>query len=286
MKKLLISFFALVAAFAHANSPYATEIVASTNLSGDGMYNDPAAALGKPATQFLDFYGTGESSRVKLIEPAYWTTPEGRKTVVTIDEGDSLTVKFDHPVEDDPNNPYGLDFNVFGNDFFLGDGGFVGDSTNLNEFTVGGDAFPEPLKISVSPDNEHWYTYENGPYADSMMPTNAYKWDRAAATWTDQEMDFTRPINPALFGMDLTGRTAADILDLYDGAAGGVGFDLKESGFRAIQYIRVTGTSDFQGGEIDGFADVSPQAVPEPASLTALGLGAAALLRRRKGGRA
>ncbi|MFW5697573.1 MAG: PEP-CTERM sorting domain-containing protein [Fimbriimonadaceae bacterium] len=280
-------FTGLSLAFASVSiaSPFATEVVSSTGLPGDGLYNDPNSVLGKPTTLF----NSGSASnpdirRTKLAEGLFNTDPEGGKLITTIGEGQSVTVKFAQPVVDDPNNWYGLDFIVFGNAFFSAEG-VVDDDTNANTMKLGqsGAAFTEPVKVSVSQDNVNWYTFDDGPYADTLFPTNAYRWDRDAAAWTDQELDWTKPVDPSLTNADFGGITIADALDLYDGSAGGTGFDLAESGFASIQYIRVEGVSGFAGGEIDAFADVAP--VPEPATLAALGLGLAALARRRGGKR-
>lgn len=288
MKKTTIALLALTSAAAFADSPFATEVVSSTALPGTTLYNDPNSVLGKPTTKFNN--GTVASPdirRAKLIEAVFNTAPDGSKLITTFNRNaanpslnQSVTVKFDHHVENDANNPFGLDFIVFGNTFFTPSGGFTSDATNLNTTTLSGSSFDEPLQISVSPDNVNWYTYENGPYGDSLFPTNAYLWDRAGASWTDTEADFTKPLDPAITRATVAGKTAADVLDLYNGSGGGTAFDLAPTGFSFIQYIRVTGVTGFTGGEIDGFSDVAP--VPEPASLIALGLGAATFIRRRR----
>lgn len=287
MKHTPICLFTLIAlsGSAFADSPFATEVVASTNLPGTGLYDSPQAVLGKPSTVFKNLPGPGVSGngRVKLVEAAYNTDPSGNKLITTINKGQSVTVKFDHQVTNDPTNPFGLDFIVFGNAFFTSNG-FVSDASNMNTLKVTGGAFLEPLQISVSPDNVSWYTYASGPYGDSLFPTQAYRWDRTGAKWTDQEMDFTKPVNPSLTQSSFAGLTGADAIDLYNGSGGGTGFDLAPSGFSSIQYIRVTGVDGFAGGEIDAFADVAGTAapVPEPISFIALGLGVAAMVRRRR----
>ncbi len=75
-------------------------------------------------------------------------------------------------------------------------------------------------------------------------------------------MDFTKPVNPALGTLlnsgDTVSLSAADAIDLYDGSGGGTGFDLAESGFASIQYVKVEGLPDFDAGEVDAFSSVRP----------------------------
>jgi len=237
-------------------SPFATEVVvSSSDLTGTSTYNDPHAVLGKPATT-----AAGGNMRVKLVEPAYSVGPDKEKLITTLNQGSSIVVKFDHDVANDPNNPYGIDFLVFGNAFFVGQG-TVSDSTNMNTYMLTTGGFFENTKVSVSQDGTTWYTYDNGPYADSMFPTQAYQWDSVNQVWTDTEMDFTKPVNPALTLSDFEGKSAAAAIAKYNGSGGGTGFDLdnaKPGGLPWIRYIKVEGLPGFSGGEIDAFADVSP----------------------------
>lgn len=241
------------------SSPFATEVVSSSGPFGWSPYDDPDAVLGKPSTRVGGPWG----GRIKIVEPAWGVSPDGEKLITTLSEGSQITVTFDHQVEDDPNNPYGIDLLVFGNSFF-GCSGWANDGTDMNTCMLGRGCFSEPIKVSVSQDGENWYTYDGGPYADTMFPTQAYLWDRENAKWTDIEMDWTKPVDPPLTLDDFAYISAADAIDLYDGSAGGTGFDLAESGYEWIQYVRVQGVSGFSGGEIDAFADVAPEVCPVP----------------------
>jgi hypothetical protein len=290
------------------DSPFAAEVVAhSADLDASGLYNDPNAVLGKPTTLFYDPWMTPpRNERVKLVEGAYNVSPQSEKLLTTIDDGSFLVVKFDHPVEDDPNNPFGLDFLIFGNQTYQGVGN-VNDSTDMNTYMLAGlsGGADRNNKVSVScgyqelagqvendPDTWRWFTYDSGSCADdTAFPTQAYQWDATAAAWTDTEMDWTKPVDPQ-WADDLLngGISAAAAIALYDGSAGGTGFDIggfdlptNAAGNKWIQYIRVEDdvVGDYSDGpEIDGFADVAP--VPEPATMSLLALGGLAMLRRRR----
>ncbi|MES1180334.1 MAG: hypothetical protein ABUL66_00565, partial [Verrucomicrobiota bacterium] len=178
---------------------------------------------------------------------------------------------------------YGLDFEVFGNAFYQGNG-FSSDAANMNAYLLTSGGFYEPTKVSVShgytgqpgedpndPSTWPWYRYDDGPYDDTDCPTQGYRWNRAAATWTDEVMDFTKPVNPALkTKLNTSGSTlsAADAIDLYDGSGGGTGFDLKESGFAWIQYVKVEGLAGFTGGEVDAFSVIRPMTIGDTLSVS------------------
>jgi len=272
----------LLAGTAHADIFATTLVDSSASLDGSNLYNDPNALLSKPTTTIAAW--GGGTSHVSLVEPAY-----GANTVTTFNEGDWAVVKFDHQVMDDPNNPYGLDFIVYGNAMFAGSGGFVYDDSDHRAFAIGGGVNSEALQISVSQNGTDWYTYDNGPYGDSYYPTNPWvwdpdQWDATGNGWTTTENDYAKPVNPDLDQADFAaaGNSYAAML-LYDGSAGGIGFDLAESGYDWIEYIRVEGVNGFAGGEIDAFADVAP--VPVPAAVWLLGsglLGLVGLRRQRK----
>lgn len=281
----LILALGLVGALEASASPFATEIVRATGTFGPAPYHDPNSVLGAPAKSFRDFFGA--TARVKLVEAAYYVAPTNTgllttNLLLTLGTGDEVIVRFDSPVSDDPAHPYGVDLLVFGNSFFTPNQ-FVNDSTDMGACVLSGTMFSEPLKISVSPgftgqpgeladdpDTWPWYRYDNGPFADSAFPTHAYQWNRATTNWTSELMDFTKPVNPGMHAVITNGAlSAADAIDIYNGSGGGTGFDLRESGFAAIQYVKVEGIDpDFSDGEVDAFAAVRPMVVGDSLSIT------------------
>lgn len=272
-------------------TPYATELIAHNGAFGNQtLYNDPYAVLGEPTSIAVNAAFPPVANvpfHIKMVEPAYNLDQDGNKVITTLSRrndggGDtygSITVKFDHQVYDDPTNPYGIDLNVFGNAFYVGggtEGGYVSDTTDMRSYYLAGGIFAEPVVISVSPDNENWYTYTDGPYGDTAFPTQGFEWDAeqhdlTANGWTDRKMDFTKPVNPALDAVLGTSNPrfyAAEALQMYDHSGGGTGIDLAESGFEWIQYVRVESTAQFRDGEIDAFADVRPMQVGDSLSIT------------------
>lgn len=264
-----------VACLGHADDRFASSVVGYSNL-GSGIYGSAEATLGKPTTWIKDTQNGGADKKIaaSLIYGAWNTAPDGSALITTIKAGGYLTVKFDTPITNDASHWYGMDFIVFGNSFFSGSAAATA-STNMENVTIASSGVAsEPTTVSVSPDGISWYTYAS-PTADNLWPTQAFTWDSTAHTW-GAESDWTKPVNPNLTASSLTGKSVANAIDLYDGSAGGTAFDLNVTGFSSISYIRFTGS----GGEIDGISRVA--SVPEPSSLAMLGLGALALIRKRK----
>jgi hypothetical protein len=287
----LILALGLVGALSVSASPFATEIIRATGPFGPAPYHDPNVVLGAPATWFHDpfamFSGGATNRRVKLVEPAFHHSPTntgalGTNLILTLNAGSEIIVRFAQPLSNHPAHPYSVDLLVFGNSFYSPNR-FINETTDLATCVLNGTIFTEPLKVSVSPgftgqngevandpDTWPWYRYDNGPYADSIFPTQAHHWNRATTNWSDELMDFTKPVNPAMQSIiSAGGLTAADAIDLYAGAGGGAGFDLGESGFAWIQYVKVEGIDpDFSVGEVDALAAVRTMVVGDALSLT------------------
>ena len=246
-----------------SSTSFASRIVCFSGTFGTGSgpaYSHPEALLGKPAVRIKD--GAGKTSRVKMVEPAWILGPDGEPLITSIDDGASITVAFDHDVEDDPDNPYGIDLLVYGNPFFTAkpeSGCMFDDTTDMSTAHLTGGTWCERVMVSVSPDGVDWYTYENGPYGDTLFPTQAHKWDVDRKCWLDEEMAWTQPVDPDLTLANFAGKTVEEAMLMYRGSAGGTGFDLKVSGFSSIRYVRVNGwPGDKDGAEIDAFSDVTP----------------------------
>lgn len=269
-----------------APNSFAFQVVSAQGPFGAAPYDDPASLLGKPSTNFYDPWGAWSGGtnvrRVKLVESAYnLDATQTHKLITTLNNGSSIIVRFEQPITDHPANPYGIDLLVFGNAFYTS-GGLVNDSTDMNTLMLAGGGFFEPTKVSVSPGYTGapgqdpadpatwaWYRYDDGPYADTAFPTHAYRWNRTNSTWSNELMDFTKPVNPA-FGpvLQAGGLSAADAIDLYDGSGGGTGFDLAASGFTEVRYVKIEGLPGFSGGEIDAVAAVRPAVLGDSLTVT------------------
>jgi hypothetical protein len=245
---------------------------------GAGNYKIPGAALGRPRVD-TDYLGA-----LRPVVPVYpqWLPND----VVTVGVGGHLTLKFNHKVADDENNPYGFDFIIFGNSMMALNGGNNWQYGNPQAaILLNGQVNSEFGRVYVSQyNNEDWYEFEQGPYADTFAPTLSRVYDpnepnQSYAGWNNlwwgQETDPTLPLDPNVKGVDFAGRSLAELCLAYGKSAGGTGFDLKflsaedynaletdpQTGRKWIQYIRIecTATNPSQGPlpEIDAVSDVS-----------------------------
>jgi hypothetical protein len=263
-------------------SDYAAQVVEYVEGSGipfdfinpDEDYNNPATALGRPTIDTTgdnnSLNGTGPAANAVPVVPVY--QPFRYFEVVSIGQGGHLTLKFDHPVVDDPRNPCGIDLIVFGNANQTINGVDRWRNGDPNLMTVRGlVAGREPAKVSVSQDGATWYTYTNGPFADDFAPTLGRRYDPAhpdpalpGNLWWGAATDPTWPLSPSLTAASFTGWTVAQIAIRYGRSAGGTGFDLAASGMGWIQYVRIDNPANSgMVPEIDAMADVASRPVPD-----------------------
>ncbi len=261
-----------------AESPYAWR-VAAADVAPSGAYGNPANALGAPSRSVPGWNG-----------PDYPATPAapawGGGRLVSLDsarEDDdacgSITVEFDHDVADDPRNPFGLDFIVFGNALHVLGGGssFTGVSDPATVVFNTASVGAERGLVEASADGTNWFAFADGPYADDFAPTMSHRYDpehpdpslfgKSVYTnkWWGAPSDATRPVDPAVSGADFKGRSLAEYARLYDGSAGGTGFDI--SGFdlprdalgrKFVRFVRITTLDPDAITEVDAVSDVAP----------------------------
>ncbi len=249
MRKIILAALALASLAVVSNlhaSPFASAVVNYTPGTGiNTNFTHPTAALGPLA--MLDDYGFP----LDVFDPPYQNDQ-----IVSIGAGGSLTVRFDQPILNLPNNPFGRDFIIFGNagfiitnDFDLDTFEYVGDpATDGSLFGQNTD----PATISVSRDGVNFYRLDptKVPLVDNIFPT-------------DPTGDPQIPVNPSLTANSFAGQTATGVRSLYNSSAGGASFDIswaQDSGGNSvylpdIQYVRIAMASGKV--EIDAIAAVA-----------------------------
>jgi hypothetical protein len=253
---------------------FAVQVISASGLDSASPYNDAGAVLGRPTLMFVDLDERGITNRSSIIDDPYWLAPDGLDVITEITNGGEMTVMMGRKVYHDPNNPYGIDLVVFGNSFFSASdtSGEISDATDLDTALLSSGFYGHATTVSVSQDGTNWYTYSNTP---SLFPDNAYRWDYTNSSWTDEQLNPTKPLNPSVYATDFAGQTVAAGLEQFIGSAGGTGYDLQASGFPWIQYVRVQpGSNSYT--VIDAIAAVNPAVEGDGLSMTpddiALGL--------------
>ena len=253
MKSRLLAVASLsVLSVLSARAQFATSVVDYNSGTGFAAgFTNATAALGAPAS--------GAS-----ITP--FAPPFSKSQIVSIGAGGDITLQMSTPIVNDPLDPYGIDFNIFANEFFV----------NSSSGVSGLFFHSASLLVQVSQDDSTWYTLNPvlAPQAGELFPTSG-------------SGNPLVPVNPSLTTADFTGKNLAGILALYGGSAGGTGYDLAwalDGGGNSVNltsadYVRI----EVQAGvlDLDALSIVSP--VPEPATWTLILTGTAlAAFRLRK----
>jgi hypothetical protein len=259
------------------------DYIEGTGLSPDYIYgndfNDPNRAFGRPT---IDTTGDNIYMPPYEIVPVVGVYAPFRSfELVTVGHNGRLILKFNHPVADDENNPYGIDFIIFGNasqNVGLERPWLNGDP---NQFVIGSsDVISDPAFVRVSQtgdinDPNQWYEFTNGPLADDWAPTFGRVYDPCnpdpcIGEWWGKPTDPTIPLDPNLTSCDFVGETVAYMSQMYGQSAGGAGFDLKgldpndyeqltpdpNSGRKWIKYVWIKG-NEYYTPEVDAVSDVA-----------------------------
>ncbi len=239
------------------------------------LYDVPENALGRP-TDYMDFEYGGV---VSPVNPAW-----GEGSLLTLDSPDDVvqgyvTIEFDHNVYDDPANPFGVDFIVFGNAMqgMRSSSGYVSANSDPNTVTATDYFASEPASVAVSQDGITWFEFKDGPFADEFAPTLGRLYDEEnpdaslfdGNLWWGARADATLPVDPSLSYTNFVGCTLAGYARLYNGSAGGTGYDISqfpelpadETGRKWFRYVRITNAGNIDDGvfaEVDAVSDVAP----------------------------
>jgi PEP-CTERM motif len=202
--------------------------------SGTGFaagFTNATAALGAPAS----------GAAVTPFAP-----PFSKSQLVSIGAGGEITLQLNTPFAHNPSNPYGIDFNIFANEFFVSSGGNVSGLFYHTASTL----------VQVSTDGSDWFTLNPSlaPQVGELFPT-------------DGNGNPFIPVDPSLTLASFTGDNLAGIRSLYNGSAGGTGYDLAWAQDANGNSVTLAGV-DFIRIEVgSGVVDLDAiAAVPEPAS--------------------
>jgi hypothetical protein len=240
MKKILsgILIFTAMVVPCSTRAQFATTVVSYEKGVGFASnFTNATAALGAPTS----------SSSVTPYAPPFSTSQ-----LVSIGAGGWLTLQLGTPVLNNPANSFGVDFLIFGNSFFV-----VTNGSGVSAITSG-DIFSSSgsTRVEVSADASEWFTLDASlaPTVGKLFPTDGPGNPFVA-------------VNPGLTNADFAGLNLAGVRSLYNGSAGGAGFDLawardSEGNFvdlPSANYVRI----DVLSGrtQIDAIS-----VVPEPSS--------------------
>ncbi len=218
----------------------------ATDFASNEGFTDTTSIVGSPSRiTGGDFGGP--------VDP--FNPPYKKEHLLSLGEGGSVTLEFPTPVFNNPGNPFGIDFIIFGSAGFIiinGDfsGGGITDGSTFGQNTGN-------TQVSVSPDNQTFFTLNSiqSPTVDGPHPT-------------DGSGDFSQPVNPDFGAEHFSDQGLEGIRRLYNGSAGGTGYDLSwavdESGnpvdLFVVKYIRIQVLEGHS--EIDGVSVVSPSLAP------------------------
>ena len=205
----LLALIALVGS-PRSHAQFATRVLHyHPGTNNPSIYTNAPAILGEPSRVTPGEWG----GPVTPFYPAYLPSQ-----LLSITGGGSLTLEFDPPIRNLPGNRFGFDFLVFGGTGFMVTNDLDPDWNYIGIPTTDGSLFGvEPLtgRVQVSTNGIDFVTLDpqRTPGLGDVFPTEGTG-------------DFHRPVDQTFNPDRFAGMTLQEVQKAYDGAGGGVGFDL------------------------------------------------------------
>ncbi len=220
----------------------ALSLNARAQFAGSVLSYDPGTGFAAGFTNATAALGAPTSGA--SVTP--FAPPFSKSQIVSIGAGGEITLQLTSPWTHDSAHAYGLDLNIFANQFFVSNGGNVSGL-----FFHAASAL-----VQVSQDGSSWFTLNPAlaPQPGALFPT-------------DGNGNPTIPVDPSLTLASFTGQNLAGVRTLYNGSAGGTGYsfawaqDANGSSvvLPEVDYVRLEVNSGVV--DLDGIATV-PEPVP------------------------
>src|ERR1043166_961541 len=185
-----VRFLALASA-----SIFATSTSHATGFADAVVGYDPGTGFANGFTNASSALGS-PSSAATPFSPPYRTNQ-----IVSIGAQGFLSLRMGTPIVHSPASQYGIDFQIFGNSFFvITNGNYSGGGiTDGSVYGIGAST-----SVKVSADGVSWYTLNPtlAPNVGGLFPT-------------DGAGDPQMPVKPALTSSDFAGLGLAQIRSLY-----------------------------------------------------------------------
>src|SRR5260221_93203 len=230
----------------------ATAAVVTTSITHAAGFADAVVAY-NPGIGFAIGFTNASSALGDPTSTANPFSPPYRTNqIVSLGAGGSVTLHVDGPIVHSPASPYGIDFQIFGNSFFVVTNGNYSGGGITDGSVYGNGA---STRVEVSADGVAWFTLNpsRAPTVGGLFPT-------------DGAGDSQVPVNPALTNADFAGLGLAGIRSLYAGSAGGAGFNLAwaqdtNSNYVNLPIVRFVRVSVLSGkAQVDAVSTTRPSA--------------------------